>query len=512
MGGGLLQLSTKGIEDSYLQNNPNINFFKKVYMRYTNFTMSTINVPCSNFSILNGNLKSINKRLPYNEPSKFRVKIPRNGDLIDNIFLTFQLPDIKTEHENGFKYIDNLGTHIIKSASLYIEDTLIETITGEFIYNYFRLNNLEGKNNLFNSCINAEKFFHIHHTNQFDTNNKINKYYNTSPSIKSKKIIVPLLFWLTKNRGLSLPLIGLRYHQVFIDFELRPFRDLCLVSNKETITHTNSNNVSIDQERYRWVKPSADLNIENYFVNTFWELDPQLEINYIFLDNRERNQIVKYSQQYLIEQVTSFNILSVEGIKNFEFEIYHPIKEIIIVPKRDDAKHRNEYSNFSNHDYLGINYKDFQTFKQDRIYSEEDLKSLLEIWKYRQYNNIPSINIKNHKFYDSTIIDSLNIEIDNNNRLEYKSTKYFNLVQQYDHYRGGYVDDILIYSLSRSPSEIQPTGFLNMSEIDNLVLNVNFKQPSLYNENYKYDMTVYFVNYNILDIRNGMGGLVYANK
>ena len=52
----------------------------------------------------------------------------------------------------------------------------------------------------------------------------------------------------------------------------------------------------------------------------------------------------------------------------------------------------------------------------------------------------------NHKFYDSTIIDSLNIEIDNNNRLEYKSTKYFNLVQQYDHYKGGYVDDILIYS------------------------------------------------------------------
>ena len=140
------------------------------------------------------------------------------------------------------------------------------------------------------------------------------------------------------------------------------------------------------------------------------------------------------------------------------------------------------------------------------------MKSLLEIWKYRQYNNIPSINIQNHKFYDSTIIDSLNIEIDNNNRLEYKSTKYFNLVQEYDHYKGGYVDDILIYSLSRSPSEIQPTGFLNMSEIDNLVLNVNFKQPSLYNENYKYDMTVYFVNYNILDIRNGMGGLVYANK
>ena len=55
MGGGLLQLSVTGIEDNYLNNNPNINFFKKVYMRYTNFTMSTIEVLCSNFSLYNGN-------------------------------------------------------------------------------------------------------------------------------------------------------------------------------------------------------------------------------------------------------------------------------------------------------------------------------------------------------------------------------------------------------------------------------------------------------------------------
>ena len=29
MGGGLLQLSTKGLEDSYLHSNPNINLLKK---------------------------------------------------------------------------------------------------------------------------------------------------------------------------------------------------------------------------------------------------------------------------------------------------------------------------------------------------------------------------------------------------------------------------------------------------------------------------------------------------
>ena len=208
----------------------------------------------------------------------------------------------------------------------------------------------------------------------------------------------------------------------------------------------------------------------------------------------------------------SFEIQNVEGIKNFEFEVYHPIKEIILVPKRTDMKNLNQWHNFSNLDYDNINYKDFQTFKNDKVYSQEELKLLLDIWKFREYNDIPLIDIQNNKFYDRRIIDDMNIEIDNNNRLEYKITNYFNKVQLYDHYKGMDMDDILLYSFSKHPNKIQPTGFLNMSEIDNLVLNINFKEPSVYSENYKYDMTVYFINYNLLDIRNGMGGLVYANK
>jgi len=40
------------------------------------------------------------------------------------------------------------------------------------------------------------------------------------------------------------------------------------------------------------------------------------------------------------------------------------------------------------------------------------------------------------------------------------------------------------------------------------------KNTSLNNEliNYNYDINIYFVNYNILHIQNGMGGLIYANK
>jgi hypothetical protein len=510
MGGGLLQLSTTGIEDSYLNTNPNINLFKTVYMRYTNFSMNSISVPCSNFSLYNGNLQTFNKRLPLNEPSKFRVKIPRNGDLVDNIMLNLNMPAIKTDKQHGFQYISNLGTSIIKSASLYIEDTLIETITGEFLYNYFRLNNHKGKTDLFHKMINVnEDPFHIHNDNMLGSNNKLNKFYNTSPSIKGSGLSIPLSFWFSKMRGLALPLIALKFHQVYIDIELRPFRDLFLISTEQQVVHAPGN---LSKTRFKFIKPPKDIDISSYLVDNYWELNPYLEINYIFLDNSERTMIVKNSQKYLIEQVSAFNINDIDGLKNFEFEIFHPIKEILIVPKRTDMSGFNEWTNFSNLDYNGIQYKDFQTFSESKVYTNSQFESLLDIWKYREYDKIPKIDLTNHKFYDRNIIESLNIQLDNNTRLEYKSRDYFTDFQKYEHYNGSYVPDILTYSFSKSPGKLQPSGSINMSAIDNIVFNMKLKEPSLYGETYKYNLTVYFVNYNILDIRNGMGGLIYGNR
>ena len=172
----------------------------------------------------------------------------------------------------------------------------------------------------------------------------------------------------------------------------------------------------------------------------------------------------------------------------------------------------NEWTNFSNLDYNGIQYKDFQTFSESKVYTNAQFESLLDIWKYREYDKIPKIDLTNYKFYDRNIIESLNIQLDNSTRLEYKSSDYFTDFQKYEHYNGSYVPDILTYSFSKSPGKLQPSGSINMSAIDNIVFNMKLKEPSLYNEEYKYNLTVYFVNYNILDIRNGMGGLIYGNR
>jgi len=51
-------------------------------------------------------------------------------------------------------------------------------------------------------------------------------------------------------------------------------------------------------------------------------------------------------------------------------------------------------------------------------------------------------------------------------------------------------------------AKLQPTGSLNFSRLDS---------ARLVSDNKNFDQNVYAVNYNILRIENGMGGLMYSN-
>jgi len=73
MGGGLMQLVAYGAQDIYLTGNPQITFFKVVYRRHTNFSMEAIQ------QTINGS--------PSNG-STSTVTISRNGDLVSKLYVT----------------------------------------------------------------------------------------------------------------------------------------------------------------------------------------------------------------------------------------------------------------------------------------------------------------------------------------------------------------------------------------------------------------------------------------
>ena len=117
MGGGLIQLITKGAQDIYLIGNPQITFFKVVYRRYTNFSMELKPQTITGFVKPGNNVKCY---------------IQRDGDLIHNIYV--ELENNTQEH-----YPSNFGNYMLDQVDILIGGQVIDSQSGHWMEVYSRL-------------------------------------------------------------------------------------------------------------------------------------------------------------------------------------------------------------------------------------------------------------------------------------------------------------------------------------------------------------------------------------
>ena len=95
MGGGLMQLVAYGAQDIYLTGNPQITFFKVVYRRHTNFSMEAIQ-------------QTINGASTATSGGSGTVTISRNGDLVHKVYVTSSTASI----ENGDELVSEVELEI----------------------------------------------------------------------------------------------------------------------------------------------------------------------------------------------------------------------------------------------------------------------------------------------------------------------------------------------------------------------------------------------------------------
>jgi hypothetical protein len=98
------------------------------------------------------------------------------------------------------------------------------------------------------------------------------------------------------------------------------------------------------------------------------------------------------------------------------------------------------------------------------------------------------------------------LQLNGNDRFAKRDAKYFTHVQPYQHHEN--IPDgknIHVYSFALKPEEHQPSGTLNMSRIDTATAMVGV------GANVAGSLQMYAVNYNVLRILSGMGGLAYSN-
>jgi hypothetical protein len=113
--------------------------------------------------------------------------------------------------------------------------------------------------------------------------------------------------------------------------------------------------------------------------------------------------------------------------------------------------------------------------------------------------------------YDPIIYDC-SIQINGQDRVPPLPRQYYEVVQPYQHHENIPSNPgINVYSFALKPEEHQPSGTLNMSRIDTAVLNLEIHSTYAADDTISKNLHVYAVNYNVLRILSGMGGLAYSN-
>jgi hypothetical protein len=280
-------------------------------------------------------------------------------------------------------------------------------------------------------------------------------------SVASTTLYVPLEFWFCRNVGLALPLIALQYHEVKVKIEFDTKHN-CTI---QTAAGTQG--------------PATLSNILDLKDISLW-------VDYIFLDTDERRRFAQLSHEYLIEQLqfTGTETLGT-GSTRVKLNFNHPCKELVWV-----AKLRNPTSrNVRWYDYTDMDPTD-------------DLDSV----------GTPAL--AKNPFEDAIL------QLNGNDRFAVRKGSYFNLVQPYQHHTNVSANPgINVYSFALKPEDHQPSGTLNMSRIDTATLMVNTVSKTQVHTarsgspgaaDYS-GINIYAVNYNVLRILSGMGGLAYSN-
>jgi hypothetical protein len=107
-------------------------------------------------------------------------------------------------------------------------------------------------------------------------------------------------------------------------------------------------------------------------------------------------------------------------------------------------------------------------------------------------------------------VASAKLQLNGHDRFSERDGRYFNLVQPYQHHENVPSQGINVYSFGLKPEEHQPSGTCNMSRIDNATLQLTLTSQTVTGGR-SAKIRVYAVNYNVLRIMSGMGGLAYSN-
>ena len=462
-----MQLVAYGAQDIYLTGNPQITFFKVVYRRHTNFSVESIE-------------QTFNGTPDFGK--KVSATLARNGDLLHRVMLEVTFSQLSLNAGTNWGAFGNyLGERLLKYIDIEIGGQRIDRHYGEWLHIWNQLTLPAGQESGYHKMIGH-------------TPANINGSTDVATKLDSQTIYIPLQFWFCRNAGLALPLIALQYHEVKINIEFETLANVAMnYKNGETSFTT----------------PSVTMDAASLYVD------------YIYLDADERRRFAQLSHEYLIEQLQFPGEETITVTSNkIKLAFNHPVKEIVWVAQRTGLK-----------DNLKQPFNYTTAFDYSPMATDSHTGNImLNLVKnaFKAGGNALAFN-DGHADTGKNTISKAKLQLNGQDRFAERSGDYFNLVVPHYHHTRTPNTGINVYSFGLKPEEHQPSGTCNFSRIDNANLFITVESDTLKDVTIKNNsaaavinpttnggtaaakVRVYAVNYNVLRIMSGMGGLAYSN-
>ena len=537
MGGGLMQLVAYGAQDIYLTGNPQITFFKVVYRRHTNFAVEAIQ------QTFNGNAdygRTVN------------CSINRNGDLITKMYLVVEVAAQTKSSDWGF--CRRMGLALVESVQLKIGGSIIDEHYGDWLNIWYEL---------------SQRTAHARGWNKMVGDVPELTAVNQS-AVPAYTMYVPMQFWFCRNNGLALPLIALQYHDVNVQMKFRDSAALVsYVGSAPSVSSLNDAYLLLDyvyldsEERKRFAQASHEYLIEQlqftgsesisatsmkYRLNfnhpskyLVWVASLDRYRNGTEYVSTDRDRFAKLcwvaSRANLNAAGTLIDVQAADEVAPAD-----PGKDANLTAALDAIADKVEAQLLFAEDEPGVANAnadaDNVVLLRNDVTMEDMSKSVSDLVKAagasdaekgcKAFLEANGVVHRDHFNYGNYIDGSDNpcvsgqLQLNGHNRFETRDGHYFNYVQTNQHFSATPADGVNVYSFALNPEEHQPSGSCNFSRIDNTTLNVslgrgNTKADSSYLNDYvgggasSSTMNIYTVNYNVLRIMSGMGGLAYSN-
>ena len=423
---------------------------------------------------------------------KVTTTISRNGDLIHRTYLRVQLPDVLVPNNTAFRWVNWLGHALVNTVEVEIGGQRIDKHYSDWLHIWNELTQTAGHQIGYANMVgNVPRL----------TTPTLNKSGSTV-TVAGDVLYIPLQFWFNRNPGLALPLIALQYHEVKINLELAPLNELYWAASWSASANAGAGGWVGSQSA---VVP-GDINSASLYVD------------YIYLDTDERRRFAQVSHEYLIEQLQFTGDESTSTTSNkIKLNFNHPTKELVWVVQPDDNVNSAltfgpQWFNYT--DAFDLTHTSNEEFSDSLVGGIVDPNASLT----NNAGAMPGVAAggANRVYIPTSFENGVNpvsvakIQLNGHDRFSEMDGRYFNLVQPYQHHENVPSAGINVYSFGLKPEEHQPSGTCNFSRIDSATLNLTLT-PATVASGRTAKIRVFAVNYNVLRIMSGMGGLAYSN-